>query len=304
VKVLVTGGAGFIGSATVRELRARGHRAVIFDRHRDPDSGEEIILGDIRDATAVTEAVVHVDAVIHLAGVLGTQETIANPRPAAEVNIGGGLNICEACARYRTPLVNIAVGNHFEYSTYSISKTCVERFTVMYARYRDLPVCSVRAFNAYGPGQSVAQPWGTSRVRKIIPSFIARALHGEPIGVYGDGSQVMDMIYVADVARCLVTALENGPADGTLYNAGTGRATTVADIASMVRVEVMRQVGITPDIEYLPMRPGETPGSEVLADTARLVPGVAADEMRSLEDGLAVTVGYYRKLFAEAALRA
>ena len=93
----------------------------------------------------------------------------------------------------------------------------------MFGRFRGLPVCSVRGFNAFGPGQSVAQPYGTSRVRKVIPSFVSRALHGEPIEVYGDGSQVMDMIYVTDVARCLVAALENRPSGGALYAAGTGR---------------------------------------------------------------------------------
>lgn len=298
MKILTTGGAGFIGSATVCELKARGHRAVIFDRHRDPDNDNEIILGDIRDATAVTEAVAHVDGVIHLAGVLGTQETIANPRPAAETNIGGGMNILEACTQYDVPLVNIAVGNWFEHSTYSISKHTVERFAVMYARYRGTKVCSVRAYNAYGPGQSVAQPYGTSRVRKIIPSFVARALHGEPIQVYGDGSQVMDMIYVGDVARCLVTALENGPAGGALYVAGTGRRTTVRQIAELVRAEIHRE-GVAVDIDYLPMRPGETPGSEVLADTSQLVPGIKPEDLLELEFGLKDTVAWYRKVFAK-----
>lgn len=295
MKVLVTGGNGFIGTATVAELQFRGHEPVVFDRYGKP--GTESLFGDIRDPTAVTEAAAHVDGVIHLAGVLGTQETIANPRPAAETNIFGGLNVLEACTQYGVPLVNIAVGNWFEHSTYSISKHTVERFGVMYARYRGTRVCSVRAYNAYGPGQSVAQPYGTSRVRKIIPSFVARALHGEPIQVYGDGMQVMDMIYVVDVARCLVQALENGPASGTLYVAGTGRRTTVREIAELVRAEVWRETGTGADIEYLPMRPGETPGSEVLADTDRLVPGV--ENLVSLEDGLHETVVHYRKLFGK-----
>ena len=296
MKVLVTGGNGFIGRSVVNELRARDHEPVIFDRHQDDSQDVEFTLGDIRDATAVTEAVAHVDGVIHLAGVLGTQETIANPRPAAETNITGGLNVLEACTQYAVPLVNIAVGNWFEYSTYSVSKNTVERFATMYGRYRGTPVCSVRAYNAYGPGQSVAQPYGTSRVRKIIPSFVARALHDEPIQVYGDGSQIMDMIYVGDVARCLVTALENGPAGGALYVAGTGRRTSVQTVAELVRAEVSRR-GTAVNIENLPMRQGETPGSEVLADASKLVPGIRQDELITLEDGLRETVAYYRKLF-------
>jgi UDP-glucose 4-epimerase len=296
MKILVTGGAGFIGSGVCAELRARGHEPVIFGRTQRPET--ESILGDIRDATAVTEAVAHADACIHLAGVLGTSETIWNPHPAAETNILGGLNVLEACAQYQTPLVNIAVGNHFENSTYSITKTTVERFTKMYAKYRDLPVCSVRCYNVYGPGQSVAQPYGHSRVRKIIPSFTARALHGEPIQVYGDGNQVMDMIYITDAARCLVTALERGQ-PGEVYQAGTGRRTTVKEIAIAAREQVQLQTGIWVPVEHLPMRSGETPGSEVLADPEEVQKLHDPDDFLLLEDGLHETVVFYRKLFSK-----
>jgi UDP-glucose 4-epimerase len=304
VKTLVTGGSGFLGSAVTAELSARGHAPVVFDRHaRARDF--EVILGDVRDPAAVSEAIAHVDAVIHLAGVLGTAETIANPRPAAETNILGGLNVLEGCSQHRALLVNIAVGNWFEHSTYAITKTAVERFVTMYARFRDLHACSLRAFNAFGPGQSLAQPYGTSRVRKMIPSFIARALHGQPIEVYGDGSQVMDMIYVTDVARCLVTALENGPSGGTVYAAGTGRRTTVADIAKAVQAEVKQQTGTAVAIEHLPMRRGETPGSEVLADPEQVrALGIDPDEFTTLEDGLRETVAHYRDLFPQAVMAA
>ena len=292
MRVLVTGGGGFIGRHACDALTAAGHSPLVLDRRRDRNCGHDVILGDVRDATAVTEAVAHCEGVIHLAGVLGTAETISNPRPAAEVNILGGLNVAEACAQYGVPLVNIAVGNWFEYSTYSVTKSTVERFCGMYRRYRGLPVASVRAFNAYGPGQSVAAPYGTSRVRKIIPSFIMRALHGVPVEVYGDGSQVMDMIYVTDVAGKLVSALE-GLAAGDVpeepLEAGTGRPTTVAQVAEMTCAEVERQTGSTSPVTFLPMRPGETPGSVVLAKDG--LPGCIP-----LEDGLARTVTYYRDL--------
>jgi UDP-glucose 4-epimerase len=292
VRVLVTGGAGFIGRHACDALTAAGHSPLVLDRLRARECDHDLILGDIRDAAAVTEAVAHCEGVIHLAGVLGTAETIANPRPAAEVNILGGLNVLEACAQYGVPLVNIAVGNWFEYSTYSVTKSAVERFAGMYRRYRDLPVASVRAFNAYGPGQSVAAPYGTSRVRKIIPSFIMRALHGGAVEVYGDGSQVMDMVYVTDVAGALVAALD-GVAAGNVpdepLEAGTGRATTVAEIAALACAEVSRQTGITARVTFLPMRPGETPGSVVLAKTG--LPGAVP-----LEEGLDLTVEHYREL--------
>lgn len=289
--VLVTGGNGFIGRWTVRLLAERGYEVVVLDtRYREPAAGE-LLLGDIRDATAVTEAVAHVDGVIHLAGVLGTQETIRNPRPAAETNILGGLNVFEACAQYGVPLVNIAVGNWWMDNTYSITKNTMERFARMFVVDRGAHVSIVRALNAYGPGQSMSAPYGPSKVRKIMPSFICRALTGEPIEVYGDGTQVMDMIHVSDVARALVGALETDhPVD---IEAGTGRATTVNDIAELVVAEVGGS------IRHLPMRPGEAERSVVLGDplTMRAV-GIEPDSLTRLEAALPATVDYFRTALA------
>ena len=292
---LVTGGAGFIGRYVVEELDRRGYVPHVLDRKSNPTAdwllGEYLMFGDIKDATLVTEAVAHADGVIHLAGVLGTQETIQNPLPAAQTNILGGLNVLQACAQYDVPLVNIAVGNYWMNNTYSITKNTVERFVDMFVRFRGTTMCSVRALNAYGPRQVPVPPWGPSRVRKIMPSFICRALAGLPIEVYGEGDQVMDMIYVEDVAEILVTALEktaegNGP---KLYEAGTGRATTVNDIAQ----EVVRNVpGAT--IEYLPMRPGEDQHSVVLGNPTTLEPLGLDHPLTPLEDGVRVTVDHFR----------
>src|SRR4051812_24000328 len=121
---LVTGGNGFIGRYVVEELLSRGRVVHVLDRNTPSQFGafdtllshvnERVILGDIRDATAVNEAMSHCDSWIHLAGVLGTQETIGNPLPAAETNILGGLNVLQAAAEHHAPGVNIAVGNHWE----------------------------------------------------------------------------------------------------------------------------------------------------------------------------------------------
>lgn len=287
MKVLVTGGRGFIGSYVCEELARKGHEPVIFDNRAQVDKFYERVVADIRDANAVTDAVGHVDGVIHLAGVLGTQETIANPRPAIDVNINGGINIMEACAQYGVPLVNIAVGNYFEFNTYAISKSTVERFLQMYVRERGLNACVVRALNAYGPRQSASAPYGPSKVRKVMPSFINRALDGKPIEVYGDGLQIMDMIHVKDVARTLVAAL-NAPA-GLLFEAGTGRRTTVLEIAKAVIAEVGGGEFI-----HLPLRPGESPRAEVVGDPSTLSPlGITPESMVTLEDGIAETVTWY-----------
>jgi UDP-glucose 4-epimerase len=289
-KILVTGGSGFIGRHVCDELLHRGITPVILDRHlKARRDGCEQILGNTRDAETITEAVAHVDGVIHLAGVLGTAETIHNPRPAAETNVLGGLNVFEAIAQYDLPAVNIAVGNYWFNNTYSITKNAAERFALMFNAERGTRIAVVRALNAYGPHQTAAAPFGPSKVRKIMPAFICRALTGTPIEVYGDGQQVMDMVHVRDVARTLVNALtvEHDVYDRVM-DCGTGRPTTVNDIA----YGVAALTGAT--VDYLPMRPGEQPGEVVLADPTTLPDDIAGGEYVPLETGTAETVDWYR----------
>lgn len=308
-QILVTGGTGFIGTATCMELVRRGYVPTVLDPRVRPDGSPRpyrTMLGDIRDPVAVNQAVAHADGVIHLAGVLGTQETITNPVPAALTNVVGGLNVLQAAAEYGVPTINIGVGNWFENNTYSLTKNTVERFVHMYTKYRKAPIHTVRALNAYGPGQSVAAPYGSSKVRKIGPSFIFRALHGDPVEIYGDGLQVMDMVHVGDVARVLVSALEWVDERPTacphtpIFEVGTGRKTTVLEIAQCVN-RIVKESGAGPgsDIEHLPMRPGETPGVEVFANVDTLKPleeyGIVPDRFVTLEDGMAETVEWYRR---------
>jgi len=197
----------------------------------------------------------------------------------------GGLNVFKAVRDYNVPAVYIAVGNHWMNNSYSITKTTAERFAFMANREWGTRIAVVRALNAYGPGQKAAP------VRKIMPNLILPALRGEPIRIYGDGEQVMDMIFVEDVAEILVRALltDHGTYD-EVFEAGTGRATTVNDIAA----EVVRQVG-KGVIEHVPMRPGEPEHSVVRGNPATLIP-LRMPELVSLEDGLVPTIGYYRGL--------
>lgn len=310
-KILVTGGSGFIGSHTVEYLLSRGHEVLNFSRtDRKGRNVGDFVQGDIRDSVAVTEAMAHVDGFIHLAGVLGTQETIQNPKPAVATNLGGVLNVLEAAARYEVPGINIAVGNHWENNPYSITKSTAERFVQMYNSYRGTNVNIVRALNAYGPGQSVSQPYGTSQVRKIIPSFVHRALNGEPIEVYGNGLQIMDMVYVDDVAKILGDALEftmRTPFSeiyGTrVFEAGTGVETCVLEIAhSVLEAVTGKKVGGDPfvvpgpGVKNLPMRPGETGSKPVIASTDSLKPlyGPYGFGFVPLKEGIERTVEFYR----------
>jgi len=296
-EVLVTGGNGFIGRYVVEELLARGRHVTVMDtRWRQPVEGAGLVLGDVRESTSVTEAVSHADGVIHLAGVLGTQETIANPRPAAEVNILGGLNVIQACGQYDIPLVIITVGNYWMNNTYSITKSTIERFADMADRFRNGKVSVVRALNAYGPRQLAAAPFGPSKVRKVMPSFACRALTGEPIEIYGDGTQIMDMIYVSDVAHALVSALEYTERYGpiTTIQAGTGARTTVNDIAAVVRNEAAVITGKPVDIVHLPMRSGEDERSIVLGNPNTMIPlGIEPAGLIGLEQGTKATIAYF-----------
>ena len=309
--VLVTGGNGFIGRYVVERLLDLHYSVSVFDsRFRPPEpwmvDGKlvypTLVWGDIRDATSVTEAVAHADGVIHLAGVLGTAETIGNPRPAAETNILGGLNVFEACAQYNVPLVNIAVGNYWMNNTYSITKNTMERFADMMNTYRGTRISIVRALNAYGPRQIAAAPYGPSKVRKIMPAFVCRALAGDPIEIYGDGTQVMDMIFVADVAKVLVKALEVTEAGAKVsVEAGSGNATTVNDIADVVATQAAILTGKQKvDIVHLPMRSGEPERSVVLGDPETLLPlSLDSSDFVSLNFGVGLTLEYFAEYLRE-----
>lgn len=291
-KILVTGANGFIGNWVQNELINRGHTPIAFDRHDKRQHLGELFLGDITNDVDVTEAIAHADGFIHLAGVLGTQETIKNPIPAAQTNIIGGLNVFKAAAQYGVPGVNIAVGNHWMNNTYSITKSTMERFVHMFNTELGTEISIVRALNAYGPGQVSAPPHGPSKVKKIMPAFINAALDKQPISVYGNGEQVMDMIYVEDVAMVLVSALEytmeNG-AHNTVFEAGSGIPTTVNDIAHVVN-DIADGVGI----DYVPMRPGEPMHSVVLGNPRTLEPlKIYPSQFTGLEDGVQSTVSYF-----------
>lgn len=274
MKVGVTGGSGFIGSWVVEELKASGHDVLVLD-HKG--RGENVMLGDVRDETAVMELAAHVDGIIHLAAVLGTVETIDRPLPAAHTNIIGTLNVFEACSRYDIPVVFAAVGNaNIARGTYCITKSAAERFVDMYREDRGLRAISVRPMNAYGPRQSAPEPYGAAKVRKIVPSFVCSALSGDPIRVYGDGTQISDSVWVGDVARVFVTALEAAEA-GIVpdhpIDVGNKHPSSVLEVAQQVIANVP---GAT--IETVPMRAGE-PFGGAMATQDKLLSAVNAVEV-------------------------
>lgn len=286
-RILVTGGAGFIGSHVVDNLRAKGKRVTIFDRaiqklYRDD---VDVILGDVKDRKLVEKTVAEHDGVIHLAAILGTMETIENAAAVADVNILGSLNVYDACKQYRKKAVYIAVGNHWMNNPYSITKTAAERFALMYNRQFKTQIAVVRGLNAYGPRQK-SRP-----VRKVVPNFVLPALRGEEIIVFGSGKQIMDLIYVEDIAEVLVRALlmEHGVYD-RIIEAGMGRDTTINELADLV----VRAVGSGSTVKHVEMRPGEEPDSIVKANVETLkCLDYAAEDMTPLDVGMRKTVEWY-----------
>jgi UDP-glucose 4-epimerase len=301
MRVGVTGGAGFIGGHVVAELRGAGHDPMVFDTRGRIAHGAPVMMGDVRDATAVTEFAAHVDAIIHLAAVLGTQETITNPRPSAETNIIGALNIFEAAAQYSLPTVYAGVGNHWMRNhgtgAYTISKTAAEDFARMHNAYRGGRITIVRPVNAYGCGQSVAAPYGSSKVRKITPAFVCRALTGAPIEVYGDGTQISDMVHVSDVAHAFVAAIDHTAQHGATVKpveVGPPTSHTVNQVAELV-IKAAADLGYPPvELTHLPMRPGEVPNAVVSADVSTLAQvGIDPGAFVPLDAGISGTVAWF-----------
>lgn len=248
MRVLVTGGAGFIGTAVRHELELRHHVPVLYDHPND-----------VLDTLALYPAVADVNAVIHLAGRLGTAETFGVERETASVNIIGALNVADACRHFGVPMVQIGTGHKGQPNPYAITKACAEDLLLGRARQTGQQIVVVRAFHAYGAGQKACAPHGYSPVRKIIPSFVCRALTGMPIEVTGDGSQVIDLVHVREVARVLVDAITAEA--GSLIEAGTGVGTTATETAE----HVVRMCRSASPIVHVPMRPGEPEGTTVVA---------------------------------------
>ena len=236
MKITITGGKGFIGQATARVAKEQGHDVSFFDRSDGND-----ILDDL-DALEGSEAV------IHLAGVLGTHELFDDIQTAIDVNITGSYRIMRWCLDHDANYVGILMPDVFP-SIYTATKVASHRVAKALSHSRGLKASHVRAFNVFGPGQA----FGPGHPQKIIPTFAVNAWRGEPIPIWGDGRQGVDLIYSEQVGRILVEATRFS--NGEVFDAGTGVSFDVRMVAGMVR-------GITETtspIDYLPMRDGETP---------------------------------------------
>lgn len=238
-RVVVTGGSGFIGRAVQNVLRDQGYEPMSWD------------LADGHDIRTPFTFPEGTWGVIHLAGVLGTHELFDRVQEAIATNIAGTVNVLEACNAAGARYVGITMPPVFP-SIYTATKLGAAALEGAYRHNFRLPMAKVRAFNAFGPGQA----HGPGHPQKIIPTFATCLWNDEPVPVWGDGLQGVDLIDVTELAGVLVAALHVATADEDVtIDGGTGRSFTVLEVVHMCA----RLIGVNPTVRFLPMRRGETP---------------------------------------------
>jgi UDP-glucose 4-epimerase len=253
-KILITGGAGFIGSHLVDLLVDSGFNVRVVDNlstgkianiAHHVNSGEiDFVKADIRDDELVRKCVHGVDAVIHLAAVTSVPFSVKNPNLTYDTNVAGTLNLLTSCAEERVGKF-VLISSCAVYgeprrlpvdeghlacpiSPYAESKFETERYCLGFHNKLLLRSVVLRLFNVYGPRQGVNDYSG------VITRFIDRSRHGLPLIVHGDGSQTRDFVHVSDVIEAVLSSLENEDAEGEVFNIGSGAHTSVLELAKAV----------------------------------------------------------------------
>jgi len=304
MKVLVTGGAGFIGSHLVEHFQGKAEVRVLDNLRsgyrRNLDGFDvEFIEGSIMDTDAVKRAVEGVDYVFHLAALISVPESMAKPRECVDLNVTGLLNVLEAAADAGSRKLVLAssaaiYGNNPTVpkvetmlpepkSPYAITKLDGEYYNAMFTTEGRLETASMRFFNVFGPRQDPNSAYAAA-----VPIFIRKALAGEPLTIYGDGGQTRDFIYVKDIVAALVFAATTPGMTGT-FNVGYGASTTINDIAQTIIAEA----GSDSEIRYEAERAGDVRHS--LASVERLSEA-GFRPVSNLREGLAATLRYFQQL--------
>jgi len=303
--ILVTGGAGFIGSNLVDALLARGYAVRVLDNFSTGKrsnlreaSALEVIEGDVADSAAVQRAVRGCRAVVHLAAVASVQASVDDPVGTHQSNLIGTLNLCEAMRAEGVRRVVFAssaavYGNNGEgeaidentpkapLTPYAADKLASEHYLDFYRRQHGLEPVVFRFFNVFGPRQDPSSPYSG-----VISIFTERAQKGLPIAVFGDGEQTRDFIYVGDLVMVLMQALEvERPEEGAV-NVGLNRATSLNQLLDAI-AEVL---GGLPEVTRQAARSGDIRHSR--ANNARLLQRFRLpDPPTSMRDGLVKLLG-------------
>ena len=303
--ILITGGAGFIGSHLSDALLANGYAVRVLD---DLSTGKrsnlqlqhpklQLIEGDVADAALVAQAAAGCQAVVHLAAVASVQASVEDPVKTHQSNFIGTLNVCEAMrlAGIRRVLFasSAAVyGNNGEgesiseetpkapLTPYAVDKLASEHYLDFYRRQHGLEPVVFRFFNIFGPRQDPSSPDSG-----VISIFSERALSGQPITVFGDGEQTRDFVYVGDLVSVMLQALTLDQVEEGAVNVGLNQATSLNQLLAALKTVV----GSLPAITHGPARSGDIRHSR--ADNTRLLQRFRFPEPTPMAEGLARLLG-------------
>jgi nucleoside-diphosphate-sugar epimerase len=285
--ILVTGGAGFIGSNIVDRL-APDNNVFVLDSmftgtmNNLVKSKDKItfIKGDIRDKELVNKTVAKVEYIFHLAAHVGNIRSLKDPYLDMDVNINGMLNLLEA-SRNNPNLKRLvysssaAIFGEAKYlpidedhplypeSPYAVSKMAAEKYAFAYHKVYGIPTASVRYFNAYGPRQD------SSEYANAISIFLSKTKKGEPLTVYGDGEQTRDFIFISDIVNGNILAATHPAAPGQVFNLSSGEVHTVLQLIGIIREVTGKEVPYS----HAPFRAGEVRHSKANIDKAKKILG-------------------------------
>lgn len=301
MNILVTGGAGFIGSHVTKLLLESGHKVTVFDnlslgKKESVDKRAKLKVGDIRNSKEIESALVGIDAVIHMAGLIVVPESVKDPIKYVENNVIGTVNLIEAMRKInvkkiifsssacvygepeKLPLTEEAP-IHPD-NPYGASKAAIESFLQTYNATFGFDVVILRYFNPYGPGE-MHEP-----ETHAIPNFIKATLAKKPIPLYWNGEQIRDFIYIEDLAQAHVDTIElNGY---HVFNIGTETGIKVKNVID----EIFEIVGYTVPIKNLGKRPGDVNAN--YASSAKIQKMVSWKAKTSLKEGLQKTIKFYK----------
>ena len=276
-RMLVTGGAGFIGSHLADRLVEEGHDVFVIDNestgHRENlPRYVHFTKGDVSRVTDLEPLfAAGLDGVFHIAGQVSMIRSFTDPVSDLKTNTHGTVNVLQMCLKYRVPRLlyasSMTVYGHTDVlptsehercqpeSYYGITKYAAERYVNVTAARRDLDfdfhVTSFRMYNVYGPRQALDNPY-----QGVLGIFLGNVLRGEPITIFGDGEQSRDFIYIDDVVRAWVGALWNPSSYRTILNLGSGQRLTINRLADCVLAAFGHARSDWP-VVYLAPRPGE-----------------------------------------------